>query len=88
MRKEEYHMDILTIIIIIVAFGIWIAAIISMMIETAPYATHLNFGQKIVVLFIIVLGTPFMMISQGLELLLGQFLQEGWDDDDEDKLGY
>ena len=81
-------MDILTIITIVASFGVWAAAIISMMVETAPYATHLNFGQKIVVLLIIVIGTPFMMVSQGLELLLGQFLQEGWDDDDEDKPGY
>ncbi len=29
-----------------------------------------------------------MLIVQAIELILDMFLQEGWNDDDEDKFGY
>ena len=60
----------------------WFGASLSIMPTVAPAAKELKFWEQTIVATIIIIGAPFMLFVQGLELLLGCFLGEGWDDDD------
>lgn len=74
-------------VIYIILIAVWIAVAISMLIEFGPYAEDLGFGKQILVLFIIIIGSPFMAVNSSIEMLLDLFLAKGWDDDDSDKYG-
>ena len=50
-----------------------------------PYAKDLGFFKQIIVIIVIILGAPFMLVTQAIELILDAFLAEGWDDDNDDK---
>lgn len=75
-------------IIIVLFFAMWFASAISMIPNIIPYANELGIWQQIFVSIIIIIGTPFMLIVQAIELILDAFLVEGWNDDDDDKFGY
>ena len=75
-------------IIIVLFFAMWFASAISMIPNIIPYANELGIWQQIFVSIIIIIGAPFMLIVQAIELILDAFLAEGWDDDDDDKFGY
>lgn len=68
--------------IIIVFFAMWFASAISMIPNIVPYANELGIWQQIFVSIIIIIGAPFMLIVQAIELILDAFLAEGWNDDD------
>lgn len=69
-------------------FVMWFAQTISIIPNIAPYANNLKIWQQIFVSIIIIVGTPFMLIVQAIELILDVFLEEGWNDDDDNKYGY
>lgn len=74
---------------IIILEILWFAAAISVMAEVAPHTKSLSFWKKIIVAAILIAGAPFMLVVQALELILDIFLEEGWNDnDDEDKFKY
>ena len=76
-------MDIALIIIEI----LWLTSAILVVPNVAPYANNLSlWKQAIIAIIIIIVGAPFMLITQAIELLLDIFLEEGWNDDD-DKFG-
>ena len=76
-------------IIIVLFFAMWFASAISMIPNIIPYANELGIWQQIFVSIIIIIGAPFMLIVQAIELILDAFLAEGWnDDDDDDKFEY
>ena len=75
-------------IIIVLFFAMWFASAISMIPNIIPYANELGIWQQIFVSIIIIIGAPFMLIVQAIELILDAFLVEGWNDDDDDKFGY
>ena len=76
-------------IIIVLFFAMWFASAISIIPNIIPYANDLKIWQQIVVSIIIIMGAPFMLIVQAIELILDAFLEEGWNDDDDDnKFGY
>ena len=75
-------------IIIVLFFAMWFASAISMIPNIIPYANELGIWQQIFVSIIIIIGAPFMLIVQAIELILDAFLAEGWNDDDDDKFGY
>ena len=74
-------------VIYIILIAVWAAVAISMIIEFCPYAEGLNIGKQMFVLFIIIIGSPFMVVNSAIEMLLDLFLAKGWDDDDTDKYG-
>ena len=66
-----------------IVFVIWFAAAISIMPNIAPYANDLGFWKQTIVAIVAILGAPFMLITQAIELILDVFLAEGWNDDDD-----
>lgn len=71
-------MDIALIIIEI----LWLTAAILIVPNIAPYANDLNLWQQAIVVVIVVIGAPFMLITQAIELVLDIFLTDGWNDDE------
>ena len=64
---------------------LWCASAISIFPNIAPFCQELKWYDKVAVFVITVVGAPFMLIVQALEILLANYLGEGWDSDDEDK---
>ena len=75
-------------IMIVLFFAMWFASAISIISNIVPYANDLKTWQQIFVSIIIMIGAPFMLIVQAIELILDAFLAEGWNDNDDDKFGY
>lgn len=75
-------MDIALIIIEI----LWLTSAILVVPNVAPYANDLGLWKQAIIAIIIIVGAPFMLVTQAIELLLDIFLEEGWNDDD-DKFG-
>ena len=75
-------------IVLILFFAMWLAAAISIVPNVAPYAKELENWKQIIISIIIIIGAPFMLIVQGIELILDTFLPEGWDNNDDDKFKY
>lgn len=75
-------------ITLIIVYILWFAAAISIMPNIAPYANDLNFWKQAIVAIVAILGAPFMLVTQAIELILDAFLAEGWNNDDDDKFGY
>ena len=75
-------------IIVILFFAMWFASVISIMPNIAPYTNELETWKQMIVSIVVILGAPFMLIVQAIELILDAFLAEGWNDDDDDKFGY
>ena len=71
---------------IYIILAIWFATAISIAPSIAPYTNKLKIWEQIVISIVIILGAPFMLITQAIELILDAFLAEGWNDDD--KFGY
>ena len=72
----------------IIIYILWFAAAISIMPSIAPYAKDLSFWKQAIVAIVAILGAPFMLVTQAIELILDAFLAEGWNNDDDDKFGY
>jgi len=66
----------------------WFAAAISIVPSIAPYTKELSVWQQLFISVIIIIGAPFMLVTQAIELILDAFLAEGWNNDDDDKFGY
>ena len=75
-------------ITLIIVYILWFAAAISIMPKIAPYANDLSFWKQAIVAIVAILGAPFMLVTQAIELILDAFLAEGWNNDDDDKFGY
>lgn len=74
--------------IMILFFVMWFAAAISVVPNIAPYANELEIWKQAIVAIVAILGAPFMLVTQAIELILDAFLAEGWNDDDDDKFGH
>ena len=74
--------------IILLFFIMWFSAAISIIPNIAPYTKELSTWQQLLVSAIIIIGAPFMLVTQAIELILDIFLAEGWNGDDDDKFGY
>ena len=72
----------------IIIYILWFAAAISILPNIAPYANDLSFWKQVIVAIVAILGAPFMLVTQAIELILDAFLAEGWNNDDDDKFGY
>ena len=72
----------------IIVYILWFAAAISIMPNIAPYANSLSLWKQTIVAIVAILGAPFMLVTQAIELILDAFLAEGWNNDDDDKFGY
>lgn len=72
--------------IILIIF--WFTAAILIMPNIEPYANDLSLWKQIIVAIVAILGAPFMLVTQAIELILDIFLVEGWNNDDDDKFGY
>lgn len=75
-------------ITLIIVYILWFAAAISIMPNIAPHANDLSFWKQTIVVMVVILGAPFMLVTQAIELILDAFLAEGWGNDDDDKFGY
>lgn len=75
-------------IILIIVYILWFAAAISIIPNIAPYANDLSFWKQAIVAIVAILGAPFMLVTQAIELILDAFLAEGWNNDDDDKFRY
>ena len=69
-------------IMYIIILIMWFGAALSVMPSISPTAKNLKNWEQFVVALIIIIGAPFMLFVQGLEMILECFLGEGWDDDD------
>lgn len=67
---------------------LWISFSIGMIFDLTEYIKKLNALEQVAVLIILVLGAPILYLSSGIVSLLDQFLEEGWDNDDDNKFGY
>lgn len=67
---------------------IWCVTAVSIANNLIPYTNELCFWKKMVVGIVILVGAPFLLAAELIEILLDYFLEEGWNDDDEDKFGY
>ena len=67
---------------IIVLYIMWIMAAVSMVAGFAPMMREAKLWEKICVAALVLLGAPFMLITQGIESVLAFLLPEGWDDND------
>lgn len=67
---------------------LWISFSIGMIFDLTEYIRKLNALEQVAVLIILILGAPILYLSSGIVSLLDQFLEEGWDNDDDDKFGY
>ena len=72
----------------IIVYILWLAAAISIMPNIAPYANSLSLWKQAIVAIVAILGAPFMLVTQAIELILDIFLAEGWNNDDDNKFGY
>ena len=75
-------------ILYIVLSIIWCVIAINIANNIIPYTEDLCFWKKMVVGIIIFIGAPFLLFTELIEILLDYFLEEGWNNDDEDKFGY
>ena len=66
----------------IILFIVWIGFSGLFLIKYAPMCSELSLPNKVCVYFILVIGGPFFVVSNLLEIMLDGFLPEGWDDDD------
>lgn len=65
----------------------WLAAAVSIISGILPFVPETNIGKQIMIFLIVLIGAPFMLITQGIEIILDSLLNEGWNDDDDDKFG-
>ena len=70
----------LTLLIIVCLF--WFSAATSIIGNIGPFTNKLNIWKQIMIIITIFIGTPFMLVTQAIELILDIFLEEGWNDDD------
>ena len=70
----------LTLLIIVCSF--WFSAATSIIGNIGPFTNKLNIWKQIMIIITIFIGTPFMLVTQAIELILDIFLEEGWNDDD------
>ena len=75
-------------IMYIIILIMWFGAALSVIPSVAPAAMNLKNWEQFVVALIIIIGAPFMLFVQGLEMILECFLGEGWDDDDDGQPGF
>lgn len=75
-------------IMIVLFFAMWFASAISVISNITPYANDLEIWKQIIIGIVVIFGAPFMLIVQAIELILDIFLEEGWNDDDDNKFGY
>ena len=75
-------------IMIVLFFAMWFASTIFIISNIAPYANDLEIWKQIIIGIVVIFGAPFMLIVQAIELILDIFLEEGWNDDDDNKFGY
>lgn len=68
--------------LIFILLLMWYAAAISAMSNLTPYVFELPFWHRVAVYIIVLVGSPFMLVVQALEILLEHFLPGGWQDDD------
>lgn len=66
---------------------LWMAIAIPIAANIAPYASSIGLRRQIIVIVLVIIGAPIMLLAQSLELLLDNYLEEGWNSDDEDKFG-
>ena len=69
------------------AYGIMIMLLwglmsLLVMAQYAPFCKELPFIEKAAVGIIFIIGGPFFVMSNVLEIILGCFLPEGWDNDE------
>ena len=71
-------------IMYIIILIMWFGAALSVIPSVTPAAKNLKNWEQFIVALIIIIGAPFMLLVQGLEMILDCFLEEGWNDDDDD----
>ena len=69
-------------IMYIIILIMWFSASMSIIPSVAPAAKNLKNWEQFVVTLIIIIGAPFMLFVQSVEMILECFLGEGWNDDD------
>ena len=66
---------------IIIIMILWFASAILMLPDVAPETANLSKMEKIIVCLVILLGAPFMLITQAIELILDSFIDGGQNED-------
>lgn len=62
---------------------LWFICFLTMFLPHIDVCAQLpNWGLKLAVLFIFLIGSPIMLLGAGLTTLLGMVFPEGWNDDD------
>lgn len=70
------------LILLIIVCLFWFSAATSIIGNIGPFTNKLNIWKQIMIIITIFIGTPFMLVTQAIELILDIFLEEGWNDDD------
>lgn len=59
-----------------------------LIVEYGPLCKDLSIRDKLIVLFIFILGGPILAAASIFQAILNMILPEGWDDEDDDFKGY
>ena len=59
-----------------------------LIVEYGPLCKDLSIRDKLIVLFIFILGGPILAAASIFQAILNIILPEGWDDEDDDFKGY
>jgi hypothetical protein len=73
--------------LMIIVYILWFAAGIPVLASIAPFSKDIAAWKKMVIGIVIILGAPCMLLTQAIEAILDSFLEEGWNNDDENKFG-
>lgn len=71
----------------IVIITLWSIISLLLIVEYGPICKDLIIKDKLIVLFIFILGGPILVAANILQTILNMILPEGWDNDDDFK-GY
>ena len=63
----------------IIVLILWAACSLLIMTQYAPYCSELSTGDYILAGIIFIIGGPFFVITNELEMILDMILPEGWD---------
>jgi hypothetical protein len=83
---KERTDNFMNLIFTIIFVAMWLSAGISMMYNMSSVIDDKISNFNIFILIITVLATaPFLLVTQGAQIIFDLILPEGWDEDDETK---
>lgn len=74
-------------ILFIITLILWLGVASTIIIGLEIPTKELAIWKLLCISLIVLIGTPFLLLSQVIEAMISCFVPEGWNDDDENKYG-